>query len=177
MGRKLTQAGMPVLRLLILGCFWGVTMLADDPVVCPKASKEAHETCRAIAYKDLPAGARTLLRKLKCDVRAGGPYDFGSAVDLNGDGSLEYQFCCHEAPHGPCSAVLIGKVGSAWKDLTAKGGLLGFEGACSRFTVLETSQNGYHDVCLPIQCATPATPGSCVPAIWRYSGDRYRLAK
>jgi hypothetical protein len=125
-------------------------------------------------HQDLPVGARALLRKLKCDVRSGSSYDFGSAVDLNSDGSPEYQFCCHEAPHGPCSAVLIGKVGTEWKDLTAKEGLLGFAGACNLFVVLESQQSGYHDVCLPMLCSPAGATGACAPAIWHYDGGRYR---
>jgi hypothetical protein len=49
--------------------------------------------------------ALDLLEKLGCDV--GPNYDYGTAVDLKGDGNPEYQMCCHEFPHGPCYAVLI----------------------------------------------------------------------
>jgi hypothetical protein len=113
---------------------------------------------------------------MNCDVHAGSSYDYGSAVDLNADGSPEYQFCCHESAHGPCSAVVIGKVGAQWKDLTAKEGLLGFDGACNLFIVLESQRAGYHDVCLPNECspAPDAKSKACVPAIWRYDGSRYR---
>jgi len=68
---------------------------------------------------------------------------------LNTDGSPETRFCCHEAPHGPCIAVLIGKVGTEWKDLTAKEGLLGFECACTGFVALDGQHGGFHDVCVP----------------------------
>src|SRR5579863_3183432 len=137
--------------ILIFSFSWYIAAAADDPTLtCPKPSKEVQASCRAITYRDLPGGARALLRKLKCGVIPGSPYDSGSAVDLNSDGSAEYQFCCHAAPHGPCDAVLIGKVGTEWKDLTAKDGSLGFEGACNLFVPLETQHGGYHDVCLPI---------------------------
>jgi len=52
---------------------------------------------------------------MTCDATSN--YDYGSAIDLNGDGVPEYPVCCHYPPHGPCESVLIGKVGSAWKEL------------------------------------------------------------
>jgi hypothetical protein len=163
--------------ILICSCLWRTAAAAGDTTpTCPKPSKETQASCRAITYKDLPAGARALLRKLKCDVGSGSPYDFGSAVDLNSDGSPEYQFCCHEAPHGPCNAVLIGKVGTEWKDLTAKEGLLGFEGACNGFVALDSQHGGFHDVCLPVECSPLAKEGNCVPTIWHYDGDKYRAS-
>lgn len=161
--------------ILVCFCSW-CAAAADQTASCPKSSKEIQTSCRAITYKDLPNGARLLLRRMKCDVRSGSPYDSGSAVDLNNDGLEEYQFCCHEAPHGPCSAVLIGKVGTKWRDLTAKDGMLGFEGACNLLVVLETQHGGFHDLCLPIECSTPVSGGSCAPAIWQYDGTRYRLS-
>jgi len=163
--------------ILVSLCFCSCTLVADDLASrCSRPSKVVQSSCKAIAYKDLPQGARDLLRKMKCDVRSGSPYDYGSAVDLNGDGSPEYQFCCHEAPHGPCGSVVVGRIGSEWKDLTAKEGLLGFEGACSLFVVLESQQRGFHDVCLPVECspATKANSAACTPTIWRYDGTRYR---
>ena len=148
---------------------------ADDPApTCPAADKEVQASCREITYSDLPGGARALLQKLKCDVRPGSNYDWGSAVDLNGDGSPEYQFCCHEAAHGPCGAVLLGKVGGQWRDLTGKDGLLGFDGACKLLVVLESGHGGFRDVCLPAQCSPPAWAGACTATIWQYDGTRYR---
>ena len=160
--------------LLLAGC--GLPgMAADDPVAaCPAPAKEVLASCREITYSDLPEGARALLKKLKCDVRPGSNYNWGSSVDLNGDGSPEYQFCCHEAPHGPCGAVLIGRVGGQWKDLTAKDGLLGFDGACKLLVVLESRHGEFRDVCLPAQCSPTARAGACTPAIWQYDGTRYR---
>jgi len=163
-----------VALILICSSSWRAAGAADQTAACPKSSKDVQASCRAITYKDLPTGARLLLRRMKCDVRAGSPYDSGSAVDLNNDGMPEYEFCCHEAPHGPCDAVLIGKVGTKWKDLTAKDGLLGFEGACNLLVVLETQHGGYHDLCLPIQCSQPVRGGNCEPTIWHYDGTRYR---
>ena len=143
--------------------------------VCPAASKEAHATCREITYKDLPPGAKALLRRLKCDTGPDSAYNYGTAVDLNGDGLPEYQFCCTEAPHGPCGAVLLGRIKGEWRDLTAKTGMLGFDGPCNQFVVLETQHSGFHDICLPQECAPSSKPGSCDPTIWHYDGSRYQV--
>lgn len=168
---------LPLAKLiLIFLCPSACALLADDLASkCPAPSKEVQASCKEIAYKDLPKEAQALLGKMKCEVGPGSNYDYGSAVDLNGDGSPEYQFCCHEAPHGPCGSVLIGKAGAEWKDLSAKGGMLGFEGACNLFVVLESQRAGFHDICLPDQCS-PATPKTCVPTIWQYDNGRYRLS-
>ena len=161
------------LILLFLRPLAGALVADDLASKCPGPSKEAQASCKEITYSDLPKEATTLLTKMKCDVGPGSNYDYGSAVDLNGDGSPEYQFCCHEAPHGPCGSVLISKVGTEWKDLTAKEGMLGFEGACNLFVVLESQRAGFHDICLPDQCS-PTTPKTCVPTIWQYDSGRYR---
>lgn len=144
---------------------------------CPAPSKEIQATCREITYEDLPDGARALLHQLKCDTGPESPYDYGTAVDLNGDGVPEYQFCCHEAPHGPCGAVLIGRVGTEWKDLTDRTGMLGFEGPCHLLVVLEAQHNGLHDICLPAECSPLSKPGKCNPTVWRYDGNRYHPAE
>ena len=52
----------------------------------PAPSNEVHAACRAITYKDLPVGAKALLRQLKSDTGPSCNYDYGAAVDLNGDG-------------------------------------------------------------------------------------------
>ena len=143
---------------------------------CPMPSKEVHATCREITYEELPSGAKALLRQLKCDTGPDSTYNYGTAVDLNGDGVPEYQFCCNEAAHGPCSAVLIGKIQGEWKDLTAKNGMLGFEGRCNLLVVLASQHNGFHDLCLPAECGPSSKAGTCDPAIWRYDGTRYKVA-
>jgi hypothetical protein len=51
------------------------------------------------SYGDLPQGALDLLAKMKCHV--GSNYDYGSAVDLNGDGEPEYQVCCGDRNDEP----------------------------------------------------------------------------
>ncbi len=143
---------------------------------CPKPSEAILASCSEIRYRDLPQGARDLLTKMKCEVHAGSNYNYGSAVDLSGTGTQAYQYCCSESPHGPCGAVVIGKMGGEWKELSAKGGLLGFYGACNGFIVLDSQHNGFHDVCLPVQCSsvTPVTGNACVPTIWQFGNGRYR---
>jgi len=150
--------------------------LPDDDLAskCPKPAGKVQAACTEVTQGDLPQGVLDLLAKMKCDVASN--YNYGSAVDLNGDQVPEYQVCCHYPPHGPCESVLIGKVGSAWKELTAKEGLAGFTGACTLFVPLESQHAGYHDICLPYQCST-ATPGignACTPTIWNFSNGRYR---
>ncbi|HEV2448415.1 MAG TPA: tetratricopeptide repeat protein, partial [Candidatus Sulfopaludibacter sp.] len=63
---------------------------------CPPPNTQALSSCKEISYKDLPDGALKLLTKMKCDVTSN--YNYGSAVDLNGDGEPEYQVCCGDAP-------------------------------------------------------------------------------
>lgn len=143
---------------------------------CPAPAKEVQATCREITYKDLPDGAKALLRRLKCNAGPSSNYDYGSAVDLNGDGIREYQFCCHEAPHGPCDAVLIGRIKGEWKNLTDKDGMTGFEGPCKLFFVLTTQHNGFHDICLPYECSPSSKTGKCDPEIWHFNGTQYQVA-
>lgn len=161
--------------IVISACFYLAAAADDEAFKCPPASKAIQATCREVTYKDLPPGAVALLKKLKCEVSSHSNYDYGSAVDLNGDGSKEYQFCCHESAHGPCSAVLIGKIGNEWRDLTAREGMLGYDGACTLFVVLQAQHNGFQDICLPNECSPGTGSGSkpCVPSIWRYDNGRY----
>jgi hypothetical protein len=161
----------------LLPCTWfaATSFAADDlSAKCPKPAVQVQATCTEISHRDLPKGVSDLLAKMKCD--AGSNYDYGSAVDLNGDGVPEYQVCCSYPPHGPCGSVLIGKVGSSWKELNAKEGLAGFTGACTLFIPLESQHSGFHDVCLPYQCssATPGIGSTCAPTIWQFSNGRYR---
>jgi len=81
---------------------------------CPKPSEQSLGSCKEISYKDLPDEISDLLEKLKCEVSPGELYDYGSAMALSTDGSLVYQFCCHTFPHGPCDALLVGKVEKEW---------------------------------------------------------------
>jgi hypothetical protein len=142
---------------------------------CPAPSKEIQATCRGITYEDLPDGARALLHQLGCDTGPSSNYNYGTAVDLNGDGIPEYQFCCKEAPHGPCGAVLIGRIGGKWKDVTPENGMSGFEGPCNQFVVLATQHGGFRDICLPVECAPSSKAGTCNPTIWHFDGTRYQV--
>ena len=143
---------------------------------CPKPSESILASCRSVTYNGLPFGVRELLAKMKCEVRTGSNYDFGSAVDLSSDESRSYQFCCSESPHGPCGAVVIGTVGGVWKNLTPAEGVPGYNDACGGFIVLESQHDGFHDVCLPNVCST-ASPNSgtqCLPTTLQFSEGRYR---
>ncbi len=141
---------------------------------CPKPSIQALAACKETSYKDLPQEALDLLSRMKCDARRN--YDYGTAVDLNGDGEPEYEICCQEQPHGPCGAVVIGKAGSTWTELTAVGGVLGFANGCGLFIVLESRHDGFSDVCLPNQCSSIESAGgkTCRPTIWQFTQGRYR---
>lgn len=141
---------------------------------CANPAVVALSGCKEIRYADLPVEAKALLKKLNCTVGSGDNYDFGSAVDLNDDGVPEYQFCCEPATHGPCGAVLIGKVGSDWKDLTPKEGLLGYGGACTLTVVLASKTKGFHDICLPNQCVS--SEKTCVPIVLRFQ-SRYEASR
>src|SRR5579884_3784405 len=131
--------------------------------VCPQPNGQALASCKMISYKDLPQGARDLLHKLKCDT--GDNYDYGSAVDLNGDGIPEYQFCCRDAPHGPCPAVVIGKIGSEWKEISPAGGVFAYGFPCGLFLVLDSRHHDFSDICLPNECSAPTSPTDtrCLP--------------
>ena len=139
---------------------------------CPKPSNEILAACTQMSNEVLPQGVLKLLGKMKCDSN-----DALSAVDLTDEGTPVYEVCCHQPAHGPCAAVLIGKIGQQWKELSPEGGLLGFTGPCGGFVVLDSQHNGFHDVCLPDECSTPLKVKNNVcerPDIWQFSGGRYR---
>jgi hypothetical protein len=137
---------------------------------CPNPAENILKGCKEISYADLPQAAADLLSEMKC--KTSHNYDFGSALDLNGDGTPEYQICSADAPHGPCTAVVIGKIGSKWKSLSA-GPSLGYAKACSEFVVLESQHEGFHDICLPSLCSP--TSKNCIPTIWQFKNDHYRI--
>ena len=143
---------------------------------CPKPSETILTSCRSVTYEDLPLGARNLLTKMRCEVRTGSNYDFGSAVALSSGPDPSYQFCCSESPHGPCGAVVIGIVGGAWKNVTPAQGVPGVSEPCGGFIVLESQHGGFHDICLPNVCstATPSSGTQCLPTILQFSEDRYK---
>lgn len=136
---------------------------------CPKPSGSILAGCTAISYTDLPVGAQALLKKMRCRVGPGSSYDYGSAVDLNADGSPEYQFCCDYAAHGPCGSVLIGRIGSKWRIL---GRLLGYEPPCGLVVVLEAQRRGFHDICLPNECSSSSSK-VCKPTILGFTQNGY----
>jgi hypothetical protein len=135
---------------------------------CPKPDDDVQEGCKSVTYKSLPHDAARLLRRMNCHV--GPNYDSGSMIQLSSGKDSEYQMCCHDAPHGPCDAVVIGRIGGKWKDLTADTGVDGFDAPCGGFFVLDTKHNGFHDVCIPYACSTaiPDNNGrKCLPTIWQ----------
>jgi hypothetical protein len=175
--RKAAEEGDVGARLRIGGMYFegkGVPKDYDEAARwdrCPRPSIQAMVGCKQIKYKDLPQPALDLLSKMKCDVDPN--YDYGAAIDLNGDGEPEYQICCHDAAHGPCSSVLIGKVGSIWKALSADGG--GFANCGNDFIVLEARHGGFNDVCAPVGCsASSAKQDKCDPAILQFIDGQYR---
>jgi hypothetical protein len=140
---------------------------------CSKPAESILRGCKETSYADLPQSALDLLTEMKCSVSHN--YDFGSALDLNGDGSLEYQICCNDARHGPCNAVVIGKIGSEWKYLSA-GASLGFTIPCALFIVLASESEGFHDICQPTICS-PLDTKTCVPTMWKFKNGRYRIVE
>ncbi len=139
---------------------------------CPKLDERLLSACDATAYfDDFPQGARNLLVKMGCDTE-GAVGNSPSGFQL-ADGTPAYQVCCRDFHRDPCEAVLIGKIGSQWKDLTAKGDLRGFGKSCRVLLPLESQHYGVHDLCVPSQCG-PAKPGekqSCL--VWRFKNGRY----
>jgi hypothetical protein len=115
---------------------------------CPAPAAAAQQSCRAIAYKDLPREAAALLKSSGCDVAAGSNYDYGVSVALGGDAPA-YQFCCHEAAHGPCGAIILGQDKGQWRVLAKD--ILGYDAdpPCDALVVLDHQSNGFHDLCIP----------------------------
>jgi len=139
---------------------------------CPKPSDEILSACTQMSNEVLPQGVLNLMGKMKCDSN-----EALSAVDLTCEGTPVYEVCCHQPAHGPCAAVLIGKIGQQWKELSPEAGLRGFTGPCGGFVILDSQHNGFHDVCLPDECSTPLKINNNVcerPGIWQFSSGRYR---
>jgi len=142
---------------------------------CPKPAEEVLASCRKTTLDELPEGASALWQKMGCD--ASGSYSEGSLVRLREDGPPVYRVCCHDSPHGPGNAMLIGEVAGQWRDLTpGTGAGWEFYDACASFVVLERRHAGFHDLCLPDECAkgTGSSGKPCTPLILEFDGAVYR---
>jgi hypothetical protein len=140
---------------------------------CPIPAKSVLASCREVRFDDLPDGLKSLLKSMKCENLPPSNYDYGVAVDLNGDGVPEYQFCCGEAPHGPCPARLFGKMGSTWRDSTPSNAVFeGFGSTCGGMIILQSTHNHFPDICLPSQCSA-LDRTKCVPALWQFRNGHY----
>jgi hypothetical protein len=140
---------------------------------CPTPAKSVLASCREVQFEDLPDGLKSVLKRMKCESLPPSNYDYGVEVDLNGDGVPEYQFCCGEAPHGPCPARLFGKVGSTWRDITpANAGFQGYGSTCGGMIILQSSHDHFPDICLPSQCSA-LDRAKCVPALWQFRDGHY----
>lgn len=141
---------------------------------CPAPASMAMKACQAISLTDLPRGAAELRRRMGCDATT---YDYGAELQLR-DGSDEphYQICCHDAAHGPCSAVVIGQMAGRWTDLTKQVGVEGFDERCGGLMILKSTHAGLHDLCLPDRCASSSGAGKCDPMVLEFSGTAYRPA-
>ena len=139
---------------------------------CPQPAKSILASCKEVHYDDLPDELKSVLKTMKCESLPPSNYDYGVAVDLNGDGVPEYQFCCGESPHGPCPARLFGRIGSTWRDITAGSGVDGYGSTCGGMIVLQSSHNHFNDICLPSQCSA-LSRGTCVPALWQFRNGHY----
>jgi hypothetical protein len=138
---------------------------------CPKPSSATMQSCQSITRGQLPKPALALLHRLKCD--AGPNYDYGAEIHLRAGTDLPYyEVCCHDAPHGPCSAVLVGEVAGKWVNLADQVGLLGFDTTCGGIMVLESMHAEIHDLCLPDERSDPNSV-RCRPMVLQFDGARY----
>jgi hypothetical protein len=116
---------------------------------CGARDEAAHQTCKTVHGKAVPAALRKYLARSGCDVRAGSNYDEGYAVDLNADGKPEYAYCCAAAPHGPCGMKVFAGSSGQWTALSDE---LHFPAdtaiPCDGFVPLATKTAGYNDVCV-----------------------------
>jgi len=116
---------------------------------CGEKNKNVHGSCKFVKFKELPEGVKRLMKVIKCDVTTESSYDDGYALDLNNDGKNEYAFCCQEASHGPCSMRIFSNINGAYKDILPET-MSGFgdgKTPCFGFVVLNTTTNGFHDIC------------------------------
>lgn len=139
-----------LILILLLAGVWSVTSVADDSLEnCGERDHAVHNTCKSVRYKGLPPDIKKLMAKMKCDVKTGSNYDYGYAVDLNSDGQPEYAFCCLEAPHGPCSMAIFGRLSDKWEVLYKYiDGFYDEEQLCIGLIALKEKHSGYNDVCV-----------------------------
>jgi hypothetical protein len=145
---------------------------------CPTPDKAILGQCRAGHYSDLPPQAVAILTQLKCDITDDANAEVHS-VNLDSTGAKDYTVCCHEPSHGPCGAVILGKIAGKWRNLARAVSLFGSFG-CESLMPLETQHNGYHDVCLP-SYLSPMTPfvrgGPNYTEVWQFRHGSYREAR
>jgi hypothetical protein len=132
----------------LLFCFALDAAPRSGIAACPSPTA-ARQSCRAITSKDLPSEVTALLKSSGCDVAAGSNYDYGVSTALTDDDAPAYQFCCHDAPHGPCAAAIIAKDKGKWRILAKD--ILGYDAdpPCDDLVVLDHQSNGFHDLCIP----------------------------
>lgn len=116
---------------------------------CGERDESVLSKCKDVKYIELPGGLKTLMGKMKCDVKTGSTYDYGYAVDLNSDDSPEYAFCCQESGHGPCGMAIFGKAANKWVALyDYMSGVSDDKTPCLGVVALREKHSGYNDVCL-----------------------------
>jgi len=150
--RRIPVMGKTLVRL-VLTTFVALECLTSDALALydQELDKASHDSCKSVRYHDLPEIVKDVLKKMKCEVGPQSTYDYGYAMDLNGDGLLEYQYCCGEPRHGPCSSLVIGKIRSQWKNLIGKTSyqfdLYRDAGTpCYGISILESQHGGFHDI-------------------------------
>ncbi len=114
---------------------------------CGPIDPVLQKSCKPVTFVQLPVDVQKLMKEQGCDVKAKSNYDEGTSVDLNGDGTPEYIFCCYESPHGPCSAQIYGSRDGKWKNISGTGSYSGFDDTCSGFQIQQNQSVGYHDLC------------------------------
>jgi len=156
------------LLVVVFACMLSLISIVSVSAInenCGAKNKRVHQTCANVKYKDLPSEVKYLMKKLNCDVKTGSVYDYGHALDLNGDGNKEYAFCCEESPHGPCGMKIFGKVSGKWKEIFEY--MYGFGGddtPCFGFVVLNDKNEGYYDICVDDE----------VRGVLKFKGGRYK---
>jgi len=115
--------------------------------LCEQIDSALMSNAKAVKYVDLPKDLKIFMKKNECEVTSESVYNYGSAIDLNDDGEVEYAFCCLEAMHGPCYMNIFGKVDGTWRILCDF--LSGFDmgGNDPGFIILTDKNEGYHSLC------------------------------